>query len=478
MSSSTSSLSALDKAAAVSPYEAIYEKFAFGFDTWLRDHAPVEVMERLKVIDHESLGHAQFNQLLHLCHQAGVSESFFKYYFLSAPAHCYDVKQIQGFDKSWLDTDGIQSLDHIAWGMYRLYTDSLLFFGDVRTAFRSFRTMASEELDHFFGSRRFDTARMKRRGKPLPLATIAKEHRYLISEMACKSYDCPDGSQSAFEKYLMDAYQHFRESGGSKITVRKLLEFAFSKKPIPERQTEFMFSATDMLDEEVDTQEQLKHKYANILKSFEAARRAAMQNTAYFLSMANDLDIYVATSMRERDDFRKMADFCEKTFKTLELTALNLRYFDPTVSAAVGHEDKGLIECLMVKCAKVLVYNAGKKDSYGKDAEAAMALSLGKPVIFYCDEEQRTRIFSDIHPLSRLIDFKTGVAVGALVTSSQSEVVELLLRIFENRMEYTIEQPRRGYLRLRERLTGSVVRVQTNDDMLRETFWNYYHAQN
>jgi hypothetical protein len=28
---------------------------------------------------------------------------------------------------------------------------------------------------------------------------------------------------------------------------------------------------------------------------------------------------------------------------------------------------------------------------------------------------------------------------------------------------------------LKEKLTGSVVRVQTSDTLLRETFWNYYH---
>ena len=52
------------------------------------------------------------------------------------------------------------------------------------------------------------------------------------------------------------------------------------------------------------------------------------------------------------------------------MSDLNLRYFDPTLSAALGHEE-GLIECLMVKCAKILVYCAGKNESYGKDAEAA-----------------------------------------------------------------------------------------------------------
>ncbi len=170
-----------------------------------------------------------------------------------------------------------------------------------------------------------------------------------------------------------------------------------------------------------------------------------------------------------------MAAACDEIFSDHRLRELQLRYFDPTLSAAAGHEDKGLIECLMVRCAKVLVYCAGERESYGKDAEAAMALSLGKPVIFYCDQEQRHRFYRDVHPLSRLIDFSTGVAVGAMVTDRLDEVSELLYRIFENKVEYVLEHPKENYLRLKEKLTGSVVRLQTNDTMLTETFWNYYH---
>jgi hypothetical protein len=121
------------------------------------------------------------------------------------------------------------------------------------------------------------------------------------------------------------------------------------------------------------------------------------------------------------------------------------------------------------------VYSAGGKESWGKDAEAAMALSQGRPVIFFCDDDQRERFYRDVHPLSRLIDFKSGVPVGAIVTSNRDHVRELLVRIFENRMEYRIDQNKPGHLRLREVLTNSVVRLQTGDDLLRETFWNYYH---
>jgi hypothetical protein len=172
-----------------------------------------------------------------------------------------------------------------------------------------------------------------------------------------------------------------------------------------------------------------------------------------------------------------MATDCDQIFGDPRLRSLHLRYFDPTLSAAEGHQDKGIIECLMVKCSKVLVYCAGQKESYGKDAEAAMALSLGKPVVFFCDEERRMRFYRDVHPLSRLIHFETGVAVGAMVTGDVKVVTELLNRIFENSMEYLLEQPKAGYLQMKEKLTDSVVRLQTNDKLLSEAFWNYYHTK-
>ena len=50
-----------------------------------------------------------------------------------------------------------------------------------------------------------------------------------------------------------------------------------------------------------------------------------------------------------------------------------------------------------------------------------------------------------------------------------------LWRVFENKMEYRLEQSKPGYLRLLDRLTGSVVRLQSSDRMLTETFWNHYH---
>jgi len=66
-----------------------------------------------------------------------------------------------------------------------------------------------------------------------------------------------------------------------------------------------------------------------------------------------------------------------------------------------------------------------------------------------------------------------------MVSSNTDDVAELLDRIFENEMEYSIRQnpDRGGYLQLVETLTESVVRLQTNNSLLSEAFWNYYKSQ-
>ena len=464
--------------------DTILEQFSLfsiggeGIGGWLTKETDGKVFTRLDKIQELPLSKAQFNQILVFGRQAPVSDGFFQYYWLEAPSkHPYPVDQIPDFDPRWLEnTMRIMSLPHLAWGLYRLFTDALLYFGNVRTAFRTLRTLSREELGNFFQAKLFDTDAIKQRGDVLPLRTIPRDDRYLVSEMACKSFGDDSKSESEMRQALKKAYTRHREKGGGTITFRQLLTGELPES-YSERQFEFEFAMDDILEEPISSEEEFNAKLGHITAKFFKAREAALENTWHYLSLVSELDVYVATSMRNRQDFRDMAIFCDEVFSDKNLADLYLRYFDPTLSAAYGHEDKGLIECLMVKCAKVLVYCAGNRESYGKDAEAAMALSLGKPVIFYCDQEQRGRFYREVHPLSRLIEFNSGVAVGAMVTDNPNDVKKLLSRLFENKMQYRLEMhpTRKGYLLLKEQLTGSVVRLQTNDQILSETFWNHYH---
>jgi len=452
-----------------------YECFRFGtsgLGRVVHDNMEDEVFHHLSRLEQTPLTKVQLNQLLVLSNAGSMSDGFFKYYWVEQPEHPYDVTCLPYYADSMKQSSeqSVQSHDHLRWGLYRLYVDGLLYFGNVAAAFRALRSKTLEELTTFYKQKRFDTSAISQRGPALPLEEIAKDDRYLISEMACKTYgEIPEDSIAA-RVLLLDGLKRHH---GKTITFRQLLEGVADES----NRDQLLLSYDEVLDVTLSGEEELNRQFDQQFERFQKARAKATKNTALYLSMVNDLDVYVATSMRKRQNFRDMATACEKIFGDPRLRDFHLRYFDPTMSAAKGHEDKGLIECLMVKCAKVLIYTEGEKESYGKDAEAAMALSLGKPVIFYCDKGVKTSFYRNVHPLSRLIDFRSGVAVGAIVSDSIEEVTEIVRRIFSNKMEYEFRhhESRQGYLKLHEKLTNSVVRLQTNDELLTTTFWNNYH---
>ena len=117
----------------------------------------------------------------------------------------------------------------------------------------------------------------------------------------------------------------------------------------PSNKDQLSLSYDEVAGENVDSKVALKQHFDSSLATFLRAREMVIKNTEIYLSMVNDLDVYVATSMRTRQNFRDMANACDQIFSDARLKDLHLRYFDPTMSAARGHEDKGLIECLMVK---------------------------------------------------------------------------------------------------------------------------------
>ena len=343
--------------------DAILELFSLlslpdgGIGSWLSEATGDDIFRRLSELESRPLSKVQLNQLLAFAHEAPLSRGFYRYYWLVQPhLHPYNIDCLPvTYDDSWMSTGQIASLDHLYWGLYRLYVDGLLWFGNVRTAYRALRTMTFEEIERYFADRRFDTDGMKERGPGLDLDPIAKDDRYLISEMACKSYGTTPRTRSELREALINAFRAYRETDKGRVKIRDLLEMEDVPANDPERQQEFIFSADDVLEHEVATEEELNSRYEAVANRFIAARESGLRNTYLYLSMVGELDVYVATSMRSRQDFRNMADTCDNIFQSKRLTDLVLRHFDPTMSAAEGHEDKGLIECLMVKCAKVLV---------------------------------------------------------------------------------------------------------------------------
>ena len=320
----------------------------------------------------------------------------------------------------------------------------------------------------------YDTVAIKDRGEPIAFNKIKPDNKYLVSETVCKNFGININEQSELEKILLQNYKEAVRRGIKHITAKMLLSRDFQPHVEQTSLTDIFYD--DELNIELKSENDVKNFVSEIAKAYLETRKKALFNTDLYLSLANELDVYVATSMRNKKDFKSVDTFIDSVFKNKMIEDLGLRYFDPTMSAADGHENKGVIECLMVKAAKVLIYTAGEKDSYGKDAEAAMALSLGKPVIFYCKNNSfKEAFFRDVHPLSRLVNFETGVVGGAIVCTKVEEVVEILDRIFRNRMQYKLVQDdKKGHYCLKDIYTTSTIRVQTAYKLLESSFWNFY----
>ena len=130
-----------------------------GIGRWLAPPMHDVVRERLQALPGTSLSKVQLNQLLVISEAASISDGFFIYYWGSTPDHTYNVKSVDGFDPSWFENRdlAIYSLEHLRWGLYRLYTDGLLYFGNVSAAFNALRSMDISEITRFFRDKKFDS---------------------------------------------------------------------------------------------------------------------------------------------------------------------------------------------------------------------------------------------------------------------------------------------------------------------------------
>lgn len=306
-----------------------------GIGGWLSKDTDDKVFERLNNIGTEHLTKVQLNQLLAFGHEAPVSDGFYTYYWLKVPDnHPYDVSELPDFKQDWIRSRSIQSLEHLKWGLYRLFVDGLLYFGNVRTAYRKLRTMTKADLKSFFLSKRFDTDVIRSRGPALPLVSIPRDDRYLISEMACKSYGDQPETHGELLQALIQAYERHPQNGKGRILIKELLSPDSLEGPGNQysgRELEFSFAAQDVLEESVESADEIQEKCQRIAERFFKVRGDALTNTEYYLSMVNDLDVYVATSMRTRDDFRNVANTCDQIFHDKRVESLQLRYFDPTL---------------------------------------------------------------------------------------------------------------------------------------------------
>jgi len=425
-----------------------------------------EILTTLVVHDEIHLNLEQFNRLMVCFGHRLASDHFFQYFFKQ-------VKTIDEFER--------------AVDKYR--TKAMWLFGNFRFAYRQLATTDEPAF-----------RKLIQQTEPIPETTFSSrepfteieqipvENLYLLGYIAKSEWEDLELAHSAI---------HQLASPGADKS--KILEGVGSEKLLAVLQKHGVIGVGETLDNlKEDRLQSLGKKTTDVVEPFRAARNAAVligeRNTDRYLTTPH-LDVYVATSMRDKEDFRAQHEFTMKLFSDPQVEPLRLRYFDPTLSYVDDRITKGLIEMLMLRRAAVTIYVAGATDTLGKDSELAATLAQGKPVIVYVPKgeislpcgtvgchrkvnyDKRAENFREDHPLGLQIAVKTGVAHGIMVVRSPEECARVLRKVMLHEREFTIEHEK-GVFLLRETESKSVVRVVSDSPLLTHAFWTYFNENN
>ena len=260
-----------------------------------------------------------FNEILLLLNQHKVSEGFFKYFFKKTEGKLVNIENIKN---SITNFRGL----------------GLLTFGNSRFAYKKLCMESYDYIQNLLSKHnRINNISIKNSTDKITIKQIPKNKTWYNGYISKKLYD--------------------------KERLKLITELA-------------------NINLSLNVKKELKELYSEIGDEIEQIEKKAFYNTDVYLSCSN-LDVYVATSMRNKWDFENVSEFISDLFTQKSIIPLRLRYFDPTQSHCPNRIDKGLIEGLMLKRSKCTIYLVQEDDTLGKDSELASTLAQGKPVIAY-----------------------------------------------------------------------------------------------
>lgn len=297
----------------------------------------------------------KFNDVLLLCNQRPIGEAFFQFFFQP--------------------TAGRVDFDQIKQGIGNFEGFALLLFGNVRFAYRKLYQLDTKALEAEIGhwgrnSKELEDAYAKRLPSSALPAEIHRNDSWLLGYIAKGAADRDIATYHAMAAILGLENEHEFLKDLDEDQRRPYER----RKPALSTSTVWKSAFTNLAP--------IGKRVDELQKRLLKTRRDGWLNTSHYLA-ADFMDVYVATSMRERWEFEDVNNFVKKLSSQSELSELKLRFFDPTQSHLDYRIDKGLIEGLMLKRAACTVYMVQETDTFGKDSELASTLAQGKPVIAY-----------------------------------------------------------------------------------------------
>lgn len=433
-------LIALSQMLGEQPPSVGHEAVFFICEPWALEEILKEIIAEGREL---RLNRELFNRLMLSAGQAIVTPHFFNYFFK-------DVKTVEDFEAA----------------VKRYRIKAMWLYGNFRFALKKLAFSSKVEFD-------------KRIAKTEPIPETTYTVREPFGDIEPIARDDLDLLGYLTGSYLKNTYEILTALRDS-VDLREVLAKISSDNQdriVKVLRRYDLWSSPDLTTLTNKSASALVESLGQVMKDVErrqvAARVIGKRNTHRYLSLP-DLDVYVATSMRETEDFISQSEFIQKVFSDPQVADLKLRYFDPTLSFADDRISKGLIEMLMLRRASVTIYSAGKEETLGKDSELASTLAQGKAVLAYVPDERRFKTFRDSHPLGLQVDVKTGVAHGIIVVRSPEQCAKMLRKVMLRTRTFDIRHENNNY-QLVEQETESVVRVVSDDSYLTHAFWTYFN---
>lgn len=284
------------------------------------------VQKFLNEVASDGINDCKFNELLLLLNQHRISADFFHLFF----------------------GDGKIEMEGLRTGIIKFRGFAMLRFGNFRFAYKTLNQKNRKEIERIL-------------------------QPFIIS---------PDALKEKFTDRIDSTIKI------AKIPKEKTWYNGYISKKIYENEAKYLNKLSE--DKKKDTNSdlrKLKERYVEMGIDIKSVEKKSLKNTDIYLTW-DYIDVYVATSMRDKWDFEDVSEFIDALFSfsnsaKFDITNLGLRYFDPTQSQCANRVDKGLVEGLMLKRALCTIYMAQEGDTLGKDSELASTLAQGKPVIAY-----------------------------------------------------------------------------------------------
>lgn len=294
------------------------------------------------------LNYEQFNEILLLFNQNRISSGFFNYFFGENKIRFEDLKR----------------------GVVKLRGYSLLHFGNFKFTFKELSKKSQVEIRNILSIYEkidINSIFLSRPNSIIETEIIPRNKTYYLGYLSGEQLK---KEMNYLEKFLME----------KKIENKN-------------------FEDT----EEYSTYFKFYNELSEIQNQIIEFQNIGLKNTHAYL-IWDYLDIYLATSMREKCEYEETYDFLKKLRSSKKIEKLKLRFFDPTNSFCALARDKGLIEGLMLRRADCTIYMAQESDTIGKDSELASTLAQKKCVIAYVPEEDLKTIKEKInnYPLDYL----------------------------------------------------------------------------